>query len=162
MNTPKTANWILQKTYWQPNPHPESTRTRSKKTPKKTFHKHVVSILSLTHTRSKKTSKFGIFFSLNILMKHDQQKCGNKKESNIYGGTFFRNYFLAWKRNKKNNQLTDSQLTLFCQSWNYLQKIKVDVFVERHLKITINSFRNYLKTSTLFISAAQPGVHWPN
>ena len=101
MNTPKTANWIFQKTYWQPNPHPESTHTRSKKTPKKTFHKHVVSILSLTHTRSKKTSKFGIFFSLNILMKHDQQKCGNKKESNIYGGIFFRNYFLAWKRNKK-------------------------------------------------------------
>ena len=89
MNTPKTATRIFQKTYWQPKPHPESTPTRSKKAPKKTFHKHVVSILSLTHTRSKKTSKFGIFFSLNILMKHDQQNCGNKKESNIYRRNFF-------------------------------------------------------------------------
>ena len=101
MNTPKTATRIFQKTYWQPNPHPESTPTRSKKAPKKTFHKHVVSIILLTHTRSKKPSKFGIFFSLNILMKHDQQNCGNKKESNIYGGLFFWNYILAWKRNKK-------------------------------------------------------------
>ena len=67
----------------------------------KTFHKHVVSILSLTHTRSKKTSKFRIFFSLNILMKHDQQKCGNKKESNIYGGIFFGIIFLQGKEIQK-------------------------------------------------------------
>ena len=79
MNTPKTATRIFQKTYWQPKPHPESTPTRSKKAPKKTFYKHVVSIILLTHTRSKKPSKFGIFFSLNILMKHDQQNCGKKR-----------------------------------------------------------------------------------
>ena len=60
----------------------------------------------------------------------------------------------------KSNHLNESQLTLFYQSWNYLQKVKVDVFVERHLKNTKKTFlfvqkeiwRNYLKTSTLFIS----------
>ena len=113
MNTPKTATRIFQKTYWQPKPHPESTPTRSKKAPKKTFHKHVVSILSLTYTRSKKPSKFGIFFSLNILMKHDQQNCGNKKESNIYGGIFFGIIFLPGKERAKATKFNEYQLTLF-------------------------------------------------
>ena len=170
MNTPKTANWIFQKTFRQPNPHPESTPTRSKKAPKKTFHKHVVSIILLTHTRSKKPSKFGIFFSLNILMKHDQQNCGKKKESNIYGGIFFCNYMFAWKRKNKGNQVQWIPVNIVCQSWNYLQKIKVDVFVERHLKITKNLFilgeRKFCeiiwKPPLCLLAPAQPGVHWPN
>ena len=145
MNMPKTANWIFQKTYWQPKPHPESTPTRSKKAPKKTFHKHVVSILSLTQTRSKKTSKFGIFFSLNILMKHDQQNCG-KKRNLIFTEEYFSGIIcLPGKERTKATKFNEYQLTLFCQSWNYLQKIKVDVFVERHLKITKKIFSFWAK-----------------
>ena len=113
MNTPKTANWIFQKTYWQPNPHPESTPTRSKKAPKKTFHKHVVSIILLTHTRSKKPSKFGIFFSLNILMKHDQQNCG-KKRNLIFTEEYFSGIIcLPGKERTKATKFNEYQLTLF-------------------------------------------------
>ena len=48
--------------------------------------------------------------------------------------------YSCMEKKYKSNQLNESQVTLFYQSWNYLQKIKVDVFVERHLKITTNSF----------------------
>ena len=113
MNTPKTATRIFQKTYWQPNPHPESTPTRSKKAPKKTFHKHVVSIILLTHTRSKKPSKFGIFFSLNILMKHDQQNCGKKRNLIFTEEYFSGNICLPGKERTKATKFNESQLTLF-------------------------------------------------
>ena len=167
MNTPKTATRIFQKTYWQPKPHPESTPTRSKKAPKKTFHIHVVSILSLTYTRSKKPSKFGIFFSLNILMKHDQQNCG-KKRNLIFTEEYFSGIIcLPGKERTKATKFNEYQLTLFanlgtiCKGsrWMYLSK---DTSKSQKKSFHFGRkeiLRNYLKTSTLFISPAQPGVH---
>ena len=91
-----------------------------------------------------------------------------KKRNLIFTEEYFSGVIcLPGKERTKATKFNEYQLTLFSQSWNYLQKIKVDVFVERHLKITKKSLnfgrqeilRNYLKTSTLFIRPAQPGVH---
>ena len=62
------------------------------------------------------------------------------KRNLIFTEEYFLESYSCMEKKYKSNQLNESQLTLFYQSWNYLQKIKVDVFVERHLTITKNLF----------------------
>ena len=64
-----------------------------------------------------------------------------KKRNLIFTEEYFSGVIcLPGKERTKATKFNEYQLTLFSQSWNYLQKIKVDVFVERHLKITKNLF----------------------